>query len=628
MPIAKSRLQVILSPLTATGLATSVDEPDAEENHKTSPRRHFWSVGAEMAAVAASPVISFFVLRLSGMAPTNLPDPAMHTVYMVDPHDIFFRFGSLYPATARLREAARVGFLIPARIDYLLFGAVPGFFVTRYVFALIAVGPAYLLLRRLYGRPAGVIAILAIMSCPIIITAWGTDYPDSAVVSYLIGALASLAMPCASNRERRLWLIFAAILFTMAVWAHNVSVPLVVITLVVYFVIRLFRDRSHLAADVAIMGAVAVVVTGGLSVASGVGISQYNFITPTWDAYKYLSTPAQVASWHAKGWKWLDYLPYLLVPPAVLGAWLVVFMRKIRTIPTAVLTVGLVCAAQTLLFAYLQFFGSVETLEEHYFSSTLWGSVCLTLAVTLAEISRPFFDRGGLKQWLPVVLVLAVPLVYEVAPHEPAFKWIGIGIFLALVVFAGGVLPRLAQWAPNGMAVLTSAVVGIIAITGGALYLSADPVLKDPYLNWTKDPAPAYSSALDGGGAGELIDIYHVSTLLPGFVGNATYRNEQLLMWWPPSEVGILSSPTGMYHFDFNTLPSGPPDLTAMDVKMLDARRPAELLLLNTTGGSPTASIKALAAFHPVLLRSAALRSGGVSVYVWLLNLKVFGPAR
>jgi hypothetical protein len=195
------------------------------------------------------------------------------------------------------------------------------------------------------------------------------------------------------------------------------------------------------------------------------------------------------------------------------------------------------------------------------------------------------------------------------------------------VILAGGAVSRVAKSAPNRTAVLTCVTVGIIAIVGGALYLSADPIQKDPYLNQIADPAPAYSTALDTNAA-ELVDIYRVSTLLPGFVQNATYKNEQLLMWWPPTEAGILSSPTGMYHFVFNSLPSTPPKMTSADIRMLDTRRPPELLLLNTTGAGPASSVRALAAFDPVLLRSTVLRSGDVAVYVWLFNLRVFGPAR
>ena len=127
------------------------------------------------------------------------------------------------------------------------------------------------------------------------------------------------------------------------------------------------------------------------------------------------------------------------------------------------------------------------------------------------------------------------------------------------MILAGGVVSRIARSAPNRMAVLTCVTVGIIATVGGTLYISADPIQKDPYLNQIADPAPSYSTAL-AANAAELVGIYRVSTLLPGFVQNATYKNEQLLMWWPPTEAGILSSPTGMYRFIFNTLPSTPPN--------------------------------------------------------------------
>ena len=51
-----------------------------------------------------------------------------------------------------------------ARLGYLAFGALPGFFVRRYFLALITVVPAYLLIRRLYGIPAAAMALEATRS--------------------------------------------------------------------------------------------------------------------------------------------------------------------------------------------------------------------------------------------------------------------------------------------------------------------------------------------------------------------------------------------------------------------------------------------------------------------------------
>ena len=132
----------------------------------------------EAFLLAISPVAAFFGLRLTLMAPPDLNDPAMHTTFIVDPQDIFLRYAAVFQPTERLREGARVGFLIPGRIAYLLFGGVPGFVVFRYVLALIAVVPTYLLLKRLYSSVAGVIGVIIILSCPVIILAWGTDFPE------------------------------------------------------------------------------------------------------------------------------------------------------------------------------------------------------------------------------------------------------------------------------------------------------------------------------------------------------------------------------------------------------------------------------------------------------------------
>ncbi len=589
-------------------------------------RRSGLLLAAEVLGVLASPIISFVALRVRSMAEPNLPDPAMHTIYIVDPRDLFVRYSTAYASDARLRESARVGFLVPARIAYLVFGAVPGFFATRYLFALIAVVPAYVLLRRLYSPAAGVVGILVFMSSPVVLTAWGTDYPDSAVVSYMAGALACLAMPSGKS-ERRFWIAGASLLLTCAVWAHSVAVPLVAATLVVYVGVRLARSRDHLPANILLMGGVALVVTAALSLASGILFGRYNFITTTWDAFRFLGSPAQVASWHAKGWRWVTYLPYLLVPPAVFIAFMVVFARKLRTIPTATLMVGLACGAQIVVFAYLQFFGTVETLEEHYFSSTLWGSVCLAMAFVLVEVSRPIFGLSRWAGWLVVAVVVAVPLVYEAAPREPPYLWVGVGLGLAGVFVAGAVIARLGSKSVSRVLILSSVAVGLVAMLGSCLYLSADPVLRDPYLNWTKDPAPPYFGAL-GSGAGNLVDNYRIAAEIPGFVGNATYKGEQLLMWWPASEVVALDDLVGMYHFSFNTLPSAPPDLTDRDVSMLQARRPAELLLLDTSDIGPTDAITALSRFDPVLLRQTVLRSGDAVVYAWLINLREFGTAR
>ena len=260
------------------------------------------------------------------------------------------------------------------------------------MFALLAAGPVYLLLRRLYGPPAGVAGLLIVLSSPVLVTAWGTDYPDSAVVSYAAAAIACLAMPCQS-RWRRGWLVAAGVLLTAGVWSHGVAVPLVVATLAGYAGVRLVRDRASLVPDLAVLAGVGVLVTGLFAVTAALLLGHGNFIATTWQAVRYLSRPGVVAYAHSSSWAWAPYVAYILVPPAVLGAFAVTVAGRVRQLPVPVLLVTVVAAAQFVVYAGLQFFGTVETLEEHYFSSTLWAGVCLVLAITIAELARPLAGR-------------------------------------------------------------------------------------------------------------------------------------------------------------------------------------------------------------------------------------------
>jgi hypothetical protein len=563
------------------------------------------------------------------MAPVVLPDPSMHTIYIVAPREMFMRYSAALGPTARLREGAQVGFLVVAHLFYVAFGAVPGFFATRYLFALIAIVPAYCLLRQLYGIPAGVLAIVAVLSSPVVIAAWGTDYPDSAVVSYIVAAVACLAMPC-RGRWRSVCLVLAGLLFTMAIWSHGMGIVLAGTSIAVYAAVRLLRDRRHMLRDGAVLAGVSILVTLVLVVASGLIFGQYDFIRPTFAAAAYLNQPSQIRLFHSSNWRWAPYVAYLLVPPSVIVLFAATFARKLRAIPTPQLFVGFVCAAQFVVFAYLQFGYHVESLEMYYFSSTLWGVICLTLAIALAEVCRSLSTRR-LARWLPALLLLAVPLAYEAYPHVPAFGWLPTGAVLAAVpvVFTGalrfgyrGSAERSGFRVGFGFAVGTT----VVAVAGSLLVLTVAPSPTHPPLSGmahAADPPAPYSTAL-GGSASFLIDWYQISADLPSFVGNATYRGEQLLMWFPYDPSGVLTETVGIYHGRFDSLPSNPGVITAPDAAMLASRRPAELLLLSTTGAKFEMAFQYLGPYRPVLLRTAVMRQGTAVLHVWLILLKSF----
>jgi hypothetical protein len=598
-------------------------------------------VGLEALAVLAAPGLLYWLLSLRGMAPSGLPDPGIHTAFIVDPRDIFLRYQAVLEPTARLREAARVGFLVPARLSYLLFGGVPGFFVLRYLLALVAIVPVYLLLRRLYGRWAGWAGIAVVMSSPVIVTAWGTDYPDSATISYLIGGVATLALSWESRRPAR-WVILSGALLTLAVWSLGVAVPLVGALAVAYLGVRLARRRARLGVEVSLALLSGLLTTALLAVCSKLLIGQFDFVTPTVRSAQVLSEPAYVRLYHSTSWAWAPYDPYLLVPPAIILAFAVVFGRRWREVRPTYLFLWLAGTLQLAALAYLQFFGSEEFLEASHFSSTLWASITVMLALLMAQLLAPVVRRSGPgataagKSMLivPAALVVGIVLIYEaISPHVPSMTWSSAAVFVVDPLLAAATFGRLAI---SGSAANPSAATGrlravwlacaTVVVMGCVLVLTVAPgsphgPLPGTVITTAPDPAPPYAQAL-GGSASTYIDEYSVTTRVAAFVGPPAYGGEQLLTWWPTQDIEALLGPVGILHGGFNELSPFFPDLGAYGVQRINARHAAEVLIMSTSGHDFTQAVRSLSQFTPVVVRRGVLSAGSFHLHLWLVDLE------
>jgi len=575
---------------------------------------------AEGLAVAAIPVIAYFLLRLRLMPFPDINDPAMHTTYIVDPRDFFERYTDLLTPTARMREGARVGLLVPGRISYLLFGPVGGFIAFRYVLALIAVAPAYLLMRRLSGMAAGMTAAAVVMTCPVILTAWGTDFPDSASVSYLIGALAFLAMPSQSHRIR--WAAAGVVLLTLAVWAFASSLVFAGIFGAVYLGLRWRREREHLRRDVAIAAGVSVATTALLVLASGVLLGQFDFILPTIYSLYYLAHPSQEALWHSISWAWAPYDTYLLVLPVVALGWLATEGRRIRSLPTPHLMLGLALVMALTAAALLQFIGKVQLLEEHYFSSLSWAGAMLVLSLLLTVAGKPLLDHP-LWRWSLPLMVLAMALVYEWAVGLQTAGWSLSGVgFIAAAAVLVIVLAALAQRLP-AMRIRRASVLALLAGFDACLLLiTVAPVgPHGPIAGVVPSPAPRFAGALGGGDDG-AVDVYRVTAELPGFVGPAAYPGQRVLMWWPAGEQAELLEPIGMFHAYFNSISGTFGTLAPIGVFNVEQRRPALVLLMSTGSEAEFPScLASLGQFGAQLVKTGTLTSGSYTLHVWLIRL-------
>jgi hypothetical protein len=288
-----------------------------------------------------------------------------------------------------------------------------------------------------------------------------------------------------------------------------------------------------------------------------------------------------------------------------------------------VLVVGVVAAGQLALYVWLQFFSHVQTMEEHYFSSTLWAGTCLTFAITVAELARPLADRP-IARWLPPAVLLAVPLAYEADRHVPPFGWQPTGAIVAGVVIAAAAIARFGGRLRRPPEAATAIGLALTAMAGAVLVLTVAPIPIHQKLPRTIfSPPPAYATAL--GERGTInIDRYRIATALPAFVGPAAYDGEQIFVWWPTSVYGVYTEYAGMYHSLFNALRSDPPVLTRDDRHLLDVRRPAELLLFANSAATFPAALRELAPFRPTVTRKGVLRGGSVALHVWLIKLGIY----
>ncbi len=611
----------------------------------TAGRRAAPTLAAEIVALLLAPVVCFWALRLRAMAVDGLPDPAMHSVYLWDPRDLVARYAPqvfdavqrayIGPPAAYFRWGMRPGFLVPGRLAYLAFGAVPGFFAFRYVLALVATVPAYVLAKRLWGRWAGALAVVLVMSSPVIVTAWGTDFPDSAAVSYLLGATACLVIPPRSVREHRLMLVVAGALYTASVWSLATTGLLVAVTILVWVGYRAVRDRRHLAGDVALLAAVAVATTVLAALGSWVLLGRFDFVAPTIRAVLFLGTPAQEKLWHSSNPRWAPYDAYLLVLPTVVVAW----VATVRVRPSArgahraaqvdhaahraaQVVLGLAATGQLALAAYFQFVGNIQLLEEHYLSSTLWAASTLTLLLVLAEIARPLATCRVLC-FVPAAAVVVVALLSEVLPTPPPFGWAPWG--LALVAVVVGVVAGVAFLAgvplPTRFLRPTIAAVASVVVLAAVLVLTVAPTPKyAPLPNTVYDPLTGYDQAL-GGAAGRLVDEYRIEYEARRWVPNATYRGEQLLTCLTDPSSAREFKVAALFHAGDSMLPGTCPRISDAAVDLIVSRKAAQLLVVSKGPLRIGELLHRLAPLGAVLARHTELRAGRVSCWLWLVEV-------
>lgn len=594
-------------------LSRSAAATDSAPSVMTAPRedpgpgatRSPW---LEAAALLLAPVAVFFGLHVMRMARATMIDPYFYTAYAQNGRDLITRYGD------DIYFWVRLGFILPARAFYLAFGAVPGFYAFRYVLALVAVAPTYLLVRRLRGRAAGALAVAVVLSCPVLLYAWGTDYPDSSATSYLAAGTTCLVMPTTSRRRRLVWVTLAGIALALAVHSQAVAAPLAAAVVLAYAVVYLRQKRGDVVAHLLLLALCALVVTGGLAMLAQWVFGSHDIITPTVEIARRVHGSRLIANYHTPVSGWLPYFPYLAVPLVALVGWGIARLGARDSPSAAEITVVGAAGLQGLAYVWLQFPGKNWTLEYHLYSSMLWPGVCLVTGFLFVAVCAPLLKRQATAM-LPVALVLLLPLVATRFRPWMRFGMVPVGVVVVVGVLSAVLAARLVP-----RAAVAAVAVGLVVVGCFALTIDAPPGKRNGY-----PPRPGYASVIGGEGR-VLVDRYRVASMLHLVVPPARFPGDDLLLWYPPHPRGLVNQASAQYRWKQNALWATLPDLSPKTARKLYRRSPQLLVLLSVTGQEFPAAVRALAraGLAPSVVRREVLTAGTERLCVWVVQLGRF----
>ena len=560
----------------------------------------------EVMLLLAAPLLLVFPLRAEVFGRTNMIDPYLHTAVIQHGRELFERFGNN-------RQFARAGFTVPGRAFVLAFGDIGGYYALRYALVLLAMVPAYVLFRRLHGRPAGAVAAASVLASAVIVRALSSDYPDSAGVSYLIAACCCLCMPTDSRRARWSWFIASAVLFSLALHSNFVAVPFVLAGVTAYAAFHLKAWR-HLLAAGGVFLVVFAAVSAALSLGTWAAFGTADIFRPTWRAFEGLRRPEVIAVNHSANWRWVLDAPYLLVPPLILVGWIALARQRRNAFSQSDWMLWLTLALQSVACVVMQFAFDHQILEFHFYSSLLWAAATLVAASTVIELSRPLLARPELS-WVPAAVLVAVPVAFAVLDVELSLRF----ATAVLLATAGAVVVTVLCLARSTIAGLGA--LAIFAVVAHTLVIgqSAHLPLRSGQARF---PRPQYGQAFGGLNAFER-DRYVVISELDDVVPAPPAAGVPLVIWAADDHSETVSIAASQYGWRPRMV-LGLPRLDSAGVAQIRRTWPDIVLLLSDAADSAAAGEASIRRLWPeaTVLADTTLEHGRVMLHVSVVGLR------
>ena len=566
------------------------------------------------ALLLAAPILLLFPLRARLFGQPDMVDPYLHTAVIEHGRDLAQRFG------VGDRQLTRAGFTVPGRLTNAAFGDLGGYYAWRYLLVLVAIVPAYLLFARLRGRPAGAVAVVAVIGSPVVVQAWSTDYPMSSAISYLIAGYCCLVMPADVRRHRIAWVGLGGAFLGLAVYSHVVALPLVAIAVLAWTAYTLALERGNALYELGALLVAAAVVSGGLSLLSSALFGAPDLWSPTWRAFSDLRSAQSVALYHSTNWRWILDAPHLLVPALVALMWSALALRRHNGFRAQERFFAALLASQVILSIYLQFFREQWVLEFHYYFSLLWPPVVLVATSTVCELSRALLRDLRWRRWLPAGLVIGIPLVLATLHIRVSFRFVVASVTIGLAIAGIAALARL-----DARGRSAAAVAGFLVV----MYLvtvAQSPAKSPPRRGQAALPKPHYELVFGHPSTHER-DLYLAASDLNDIVPAPSESGVPLLLWGPARWPQSLSVAAAQYGWLSNAV-LGMPNLSPADVARIETVRPDVLVLLSTHETDLDRGVAALRTAFPdsKVVSSARLHHGGQALVARVVNTGLRAP--
>lgn len=513
------------------------------------------------------------LLAFVGVVYAIVRPPIMNDETMLDPwiyFALFKNFGYLYHTFTWAYWTSRLPWIIPGIAVHGVLPPVAAYFVLHVTYFVAGGLLVYLIARRFYGVRVALVTASIFLLSPLVFDAHQNDYPDGPTITYLLAATYfGLSAIGAARRRLRVGIagFFAAAAFGTQIYASVAILGIVGVYVAMAYTSRRFLAELGRDCIAGVVGAAVLLVACG-SFAKAYG-GEFLFFMPSW---RYAQS-IQLSRWQRPGHEWMLRESQLLIPVFVLALLLVLLARtRLRDIATdasvrfAAASCAFLLYMLVLLATWEAVFGG-DFFEVYYYFSMFLVPVALALPAALflsvrragRELSAATVAAGALLAALPLVLIER----WGVAPINRAGFDVAAAVMAAAVALALVPRQRRAAWRAGTAAAIVAATSFATGYAGAAGYTTQ--TVFAPHAGAFTHRKQALSISL------QLIDFMRVQHL---------QTNPPPAFWYDGIRYPPLNGIQSTYLWGITWIGREMPHLTKPDKRLLEARRPPNIILL------------------------------------------------